>query len=91
MEQKIVVSLLEKIAKMSTKDSQIFVDLCVPILSELVFGPFTRHFKWGLKKKAVPTFFANVGWNVLCSYADDHDQGRDVGQRGLIFIHGTKL
>jgi methyltransferase (TIGR00027 family) len=91
MEQKKVVFLLEKIAEMSTKNSQIFVDLCVPILSELVFGPFTKHFRWGLEKKTVPAFFANAGWNVSCSYADDHDQGRDVGQRGLIFVHGTSI
>jgi O-methyltransferase involved in polyketide biosynthesis len=90
MEQEVVVSLLEKAAEMSVVNSQIFVDVCVPLLSELVFGPFTRHFKWGLDKKDVPSFFATVGWNVLCSFADDHDQGRDVGQRGLIFIHGER-
>jgi O-methyltransferase involved in polyketide biosynthesis len=91
IEQEIVIILLKKIAEISTEDSQIFVDVCVPMLSELVFGPFTRHFKWGLEKKNVPAFFAKTGWDVSCSYADDHDQGRDVGQRGLIFIHGTKL
>ena len=37
------------------------------------------------------SFFASAGWNVLlCSFADDHDQGRDVGQKGLIFVHGMR-
>jgi len=90
MEQETVVSLLEKAAKMSVANSQIFVDVCVPVLSELVFGPFTRHFKWGLDKKDIPSFFATVGWNVSSSFAEDHDQGRDVGQRGLMFIQGVR-
>ncbi|MFX0184046.1 MAG: class I SAM-dependent methyltransferase [Candidatus Hodarchaeota archaeon] len=90
MEQEIVVSLLEKTAEMSLENSQIFVDICVPILAELVFGPFTKHFKWGLDKKDVPLFFAAVGWKVSVSFAEDHNQGRDVGQRGLMFIHGVR-
>ncbi|MFX0209422.1 MAG: class I SAM-dependent methyltransferase, partial [Candidatus Hodarchaeota archaeon] len=90
VEQNVVISLLKKIAELSTETSQIFTDICVPALADLVFGPFTRHFKWGLDKKAVPSFFAAVGWNVVCSFADDHDQGRDVGQRGLIFVQGVR-
>ncbi len=90
MEQNLVISLLKKIAEISTETSQIFMDICIPALADLVFGPFTRHFKWGLDKKAVPSFFAAVGWDVTCSFADDHDQGRDVGQRGLIFVQGTR-
>ncbi len=90
LEQDLVVSLLKKIAEISTEESQIFTDICVPALAELVFGPFTRYFKWGLDKKAVPSFFTTAGWNVSCSFADDHDQGRDVGQRGLIFVHGER-
>lgn len=91
MDQEVVVSLLKSAAEMSTPNSQIFVDVCVPPLAELAFGPFTRYFKWGLDKKDVPAFFIQVGWKISCSYADDHDQGRDVGQRGLIFVHGTRI
>ncbi len=90
MEQKLIASLLKKTAEISSENSQIFVDICVPALADLVFGPFTRYFKWGLDKKAIPSFFASVGWNVSCSFADDHDQGRDVGQRGLIFVEGAR-
>ncbi|MFX0123356.1 MAG: class I SAM-dependent methyltransferase [Candidatus Hodarchaeota archaeon] len=90
MEQESVVSLLQKAARISTETSQIFVDICVPVLAELVFGPFTPYFKWGLEKKAVPSFFASSGWKVSCSFADDHDKGRDVGQRGLIFVSGVR-
>ena len=90
IEQEVVVSLLNEAAAISVEKSQIFVDVCVPVLAELVFGPFTRHFKWGLEKKDVPSFFKTVGWNVSCSYADDHDQGRDVGQRGLMFVQGLR-
>ncbi len=86
----VVASLLKKTAEISAENSQIFVDLCVPILMELNFGPFSRYFKWGLEIETVPSFFAEAGWNVSCSYADDFDQGRDVGQRGLIFVHGER-
>ena len=90
LEQDEVTSILKKIATKSTEDSQIFVDLCVPAIAGLVWGPFTRYFKWGLDKKAIPDFFASTGWNVSCSFADNYDQGRDVGQRGLIFVHGVR-
>jgi methyltransferase (TIGR00027 family) len=90
MDQKAGTSLLKTAAEITAVDSQIFVDTCVPALAELDFGPFARHFKWGLEKKAVPGFFAAAGWNVSCTFADDFDQGRDVGQRGLIFIQGTR-
>ncbi|MFX0117153.1 MAG: class I SAM-dependent methyltransferase [Candidatus Hodarchaeota archaeon] len=88
LELDVVSALLKKAVELSAEGSQIFVDICVPGLAELDFGPFARHFKWGLEMQAVPSFFAAIGWNVSCSFADNHDQGRDVGQRGLIFIHG---
>jgi methyltransferase (TIGR00027 family) len=91
VEQNMVISLLTNLAEISHRKSKIFVDVCVPALADLVFGPFTRYFKWGLNKKDITSFFVKTGWNVSCSYADDHDQGRDVGQRGLIFVHGDKL
>jgi methyltransferase (TIGR00027 family) len=90
LEKQVVASLLQTAAKMSTKTSSLFIDICVPVLAELKFGPFTPYFKWGLEKKAVPEFFAASGWKVSCSFADDHDQGRDVGQRGLIFVSGVR-
>jgi hypothetical protein len=48
------------------------------------------HFKWGLDIEDVPIFFSSYGWNTTSCYADDYDQGRDVGQRGLIFVHGAR-
>jgi methyltransferase (TIGR00027 family) len=90
MDQEIVASLLAKIAEISAETSQIFADLCIPALAEVKLGPFSKHFKWGLNKKAVPSFFVSAGWDVTCSYADDYDQGRDVGQKGLIFVHGIR-
>ncbi|MFX1506665.1 MAG: class I SAM-dependent methyltransferase [Promethearchaeota archaeon] len=90
LEKQVVISLLQTAAKMSTKTSGLFTDICVPVLAELKFGPFTPYFKWGLEKRAVPEFFATTGWKVSCSFADDHDQGRDVGQRGLIFVSGVR-
>jgi methyltransferase (TIGR00027 family) len=91
LEKKNVTAILHKAAKYSTSDSQIFVDVCVPALAELEYGPFTRYFKWGINLKEVKTFFKNVNWDVSCSYADNHDQGRDVGQRGQIYAYGKKL
>lgn len=90
MEQEVVASLLSKIVNISAENSQIFVDVCVPAYVEVRLGPFSKHSKWGLNKKDVPSFFTKAGWNVSCSFADDHDQGRDVGQKGLIFVHGIR-
>ena len=90
IERESVVSLLAKTSEISSKNSQIFVDICIPILAEIKMGPFSKYFKWGLDKKDIPSFFSNLGWNVSCSYADDYDQGRDVGQKGLIFVCGEK-
>lgn len=36
-------------------------------------------------------FFKKLGWEVSGSFADNFDQGRDVGQKGMIFIHGKIL
>ncbi|MFX0174087.1 MAG: hypothetical protein ACFE9L_19550 [Candidatus Hodarchaeota archaeon] len=55
------------------------MDICVPTIAGLVFGPFTRYFKWGLDKKNVPSFFTSFGWDTSASFTDEHDQGRDVG------------
>jgi hypothetical protein len=90
IEQDTVKSLLKSAAKICTGGSQIFADICVPGLTLAEYGPFMRHFKWGLNKEDVSPFFTHSGWNVSCAYADDHDQGRDVGQRGLIFVSGKR-
>ncbi|MFW9981603.1 MAG: class I SAM-dependent methyltransferase, partial [Candidatus Thorarchaeota archaeon] len=89
LEQDAVISILQIASKKSAAGSQLFVDVCVPGLSEARFGPFMKHFKWGLNKDEIPAFFEKTGWRVSSSFADEHDQGRDVGQRGLIFVQGT--
>ncbi|MBD3228315.1 MAG: SAM-dependent methyltransferase [Candidatus Lokiarchaeota archaeon] len=91
MEKQYVSVMLEKIADISAESSQIFADINIPILSEIKMGPFTRHFKWGLELNEVSSFFKKEGWKVKGSYADNFDQGRDVGQRGMIFINGKKI
>ncbi|WP_455464785.1 class I SAM-dependent methyltransferase [Candidatus Hodarchaeum mangrovi] len=91
IDQKLIITLLRKMAAISHCKSKIFMDICVPALAGLVFGPFTRHFKWGLEKRNVPSFFTETGWSVTCSYADDYNEGRDIGQRGLIFVYGYLL
>ena len=81
--------LLRKIAEISGEKSQMFTDVCVPALAEAKFGAFMTHFRWGIDLDEIPSFFSETGWNVSASYADDHDQGRNVGQRGLMFVHGN--
>ncbi len=83
-----VVTLLKNIANISAKSSQIFVDICDPICSEVSFGLFFKHFKWGLNKSEVLPFFADLGWEVTSFNADDYDQGRFIGPGLWLFIHG---
>jgi methyltransferase (TIGR00027 family) len=90
IDREVVISLLRNLAEMSTSDSQLFVDVCVPALADLQWGPYTRHFKWGIAKDEISSFFALTGWEVSSSFIDDHDHGRDVGQKGIIFVHGAK-
>jgi methyltransferase (TIGR00027 family) len=98
MDREIVASLLAKAAQISEKTSQIFVDILQysrwlsdsSSLNGIMEGPFSTHFKWGLDIKEVPLFFSTAGWKVSCSFADEHDHGRDVGQKGMIFIYGTR-
>lgn len=90
IDKTIVESILEVASKNCADESQIFADVCVPGLTQAQFGPFMMHFKWGLNKEYVPAFFARVGWNVTYAFADDYNQGRDVGQKGLIFVNGTR-
>ncbi|MFX1606985.1 MAG: class I SAM-dependent methyltransferase [Promethearchaeota archaeon] len=90
IDREIVISVLQTAAQNCADESQVFVDVCVPGLAVAQFGPFMMYFKWGLEKVDVPPFFAHSGWKVTCAYADDFDQGRDVGQKGLIFVTGKK-
>jgi methyltransferase (TIGR00027 family) len=90
LEKDLIISLLDEMAKISGEESKLFVDVCVPMLAMMEFGPFARHFLWGIEKQDVPSFFDSVGWNVSCSFADDYNMGRDVGQRGMIFVHGYR-
>lgn len=90
IDQNSFISLLRNLAEMSTADSQIFADVCVPALADLQWGPYTKHFKWGVSMDEVSSFFALASWEVSSSYIDDHNHARDVGQKGIIFVHGEK-
>jgi methyltransferase (TIGR00027 family) len=96
IEQESVKTILKQAAEISTADSQIFVDLMhIPrwfpfYINDMSSGPFTRHIKWAINIKNIPTFFKANGWKVSYSWADNHDQGRDVGQKAMIFVHGIK-
>lgn len=91
-----VKELFKIIFNLSKLESQIFVDLMQrsrwfksnQSLYQNTTDPFTKHFKWGMNIKSIPGFFSDLGFNVECSFADDHDQGRDVGQKAMIFIYG---
>jgi len=73
------------------KESSLVADICVPILAEVKFGLFMRYFQWGLALDEVQPLFHSVGWSVEAIYADEVDQGRDVGQQGMIFIFTDDL
>jgi methyltransferase (TIGR00027 family) len=90
IDQEIVLSILKAAATVCGVGSEIFADVCAPGLTLAEFGPFLKHFRWGLEKSAVSPFFARCGWSVMCDYADEHDHGRDVGQRGLMFVVGKR-
>jgi methyltransferase (TIGR00027 family) len=91
MNKSSAMSILSKSSELSIQNSQIFVDMCIPVYAEIQVGPFSKHFKWGLEKEEVPRFFRRVNWNISCEWADNYDQGRDVGQKGLIFIQGKPV
>ena len=97
IEQEKFQNLLKQIASISTEDSQIFVDLMhssrwFPFyVKDFSEDPYTRHIKWGININHVESFFEASGWKATYSWADDHDQGRNIGQKAMIFIHGTKI
>jgi len=90
LEKEDLLSLLKDACKISADTSKVFVDVGVPALAGLDFGPFASHFKWGIDKEDVSSFFASAGWDVTSSYADEHDHGRDVGQKGTIYVTGIR-
>lgn len=90
LDQNLVTSLFKEVHRLSTTTSEIFVDLCVPAFADLDFGPYTRHFKWGIERQNILPFFAATGWDVSSEYADNHSYGRDVGQRGIFYVHGVR-
>jgi methyltransferase (TIGR00027 family) len=95
LDQDKVGGLLTKVAEMSAPNSAIFVDIMyasrwVSFPYSIYGESFTRYLKWGLDMKTAPAFFSSAGWNVTCSFADAHDQGRDVGRRAMIFVHGVR-
>lgn len=99
MEKEAFASLLTGAKEISSENSQIFVDIMhasrwfpFPCASDIeLTDPYSTHLKWGLNIQEVPAFFAKMGWKVTCSFADDYDQGRNVGQKGMIFVHGMNL
>ncbi len=90
LEKDQVKTLLKDLDFLSLQGSILFLDVCVPAFAEVNFGPFMKHFKWGINKNDVSELFMNTSWQITSSFADDHDNGRDVGQRGMIFIEGFK-
>jgi methyltransferase (TIGR00027 family) len=90
LEKEYVWNMLLRLSELSPSESRLFADVCVPALAEVRFGPYMMHFKWGITIYETPSFIESTGWTPEISYADDHDQGRDVGQRGLIFIDGRR-
>jgi methyltransferase (TIGR00027 family) len=98
MEKEIAEVVLNKIAEISAQTSQIFVDIIHSSrwisfpnsIHETTTDPFSKHLKWGLNIKDIPFFFAKNGWKVSCSFADEYARDRNVGQKGMIFIHGIR-
>ncbi|MFW9978256.1 MAG: class I SAM-dependent methyltransferase [Candidatus Thorarchaeota archaeon] len=89
LQKKDASQLFRQLSDLSTESSEMFADVCVPAIADIQFGPFAPHFEWGIDIEEIPPFFKSLGWDVSLSYADDHDQGRDVGQKGMIFVHGS--
>ncbi len=90
LEKDVILNLLNHTALLSSLKSEIFLDVCVPAMADLKFGPFTRYFTWGIEYDHVPELFEKSTWGIKWLYADTVAQRRDVGQRGMIFIHGQK-
>ncbi len=98
LEMDTVSSLLRELNRLSPKGSKVFLDVLQhsrwlksddPLYLNTVES-FTKHFKWGLDIREVPKFLSNLGWEVSCSFADDHASGKDVGQKAMIFVQGNR-
>ncbi|MEA2070154.1 MAG: class I SAM-dependent methyltransferase [Asgard group archaeon] len=90
LKKKTFESIMEKISSLNSSNNELFVDLCIPAYAELNFGTFTKNFQWGIKIADIHAYFEKFNWDIECNYADTFDQGRDVGQRGLIFVHAFR-
>ncbi len=91
MKKEEVFSLLKKIANLSSKVNQLFVDICDPVCAEVDFGPYFGHFKWGLNKEDIIPFFSKSGWEVSYFNAEDYAHDRFVGVDIMMFIYGKVL
>jgi len=89
LEREDLISFLKDACRISANGSELFVDVGVPAVTGHDFGPSAAHFKWGIDKQDVSSFFGSAGWDVTSSYADDHDYGRNVGQKGTIYVSGV--
>ena len=85
-----VFDLLEDLANLSKKDSKLFIDICDPVCTEVDFGPFFKHFKWGLSKDEILSFFSKSGWDISYFNAEDYSHDRFVGTDLMTFIQGKK-
>lgn len=88
IEKEDVLSLFNNLSASCSSGSMFFADVCVPVIAEMKFGPFAKYFKWGIEMKEINSFFSDSEWEVSVSFADEFNQGRDVGQKGMIFIRG---
>jgi O-methyltransferase involved in polyketide biosynthesis len=91
IKKSVIFKMLQEIANITSKSSKIFVDVCIPIFAEVKVSPFSRYFLWGIEKKKISSFFGKAGWEVSSNYADEHDYGRDVGQKGMIYVQGHPI
>lgn len=85
-----VIDLLKNLASHSKKDSKIFIDICDPVCTEVDFGPFFKHFKWGLTKDEILSFFSKSGWDISYFSSEDYSHDKFVGSDLMTFIHGRK-
>ena len=97
LEKENAIEVLNQLTNLSSKGSFLFLDLMQrsrwlksdePLFLRSTKS-FTKHFKWGLDIKEAPAFFSNLGWDISCSFADEYDHGRDVGQKAMIFVEGS--
>jgi len=97
LEKEKAIKLIHQLRDLSSKGSCLFLDLMQRSRwlksDEDIYvnstTSFTKHFKWGIDIKEIPKFFSDLGWDVSCSFADEYDHGRDVGQKAMIFVQGS--